>query len=104
MIARISLGCFIALFTSQLSALERVGQQHALKFKNGKITVNNAGKTNIPIRVREIKSEIDGVTIKLKKITFDMQHTSGSNRTCTLQDKKLELAIMFNTDACEKTP
>lgn len=102
MMARIISGVFIVGFASQLSALERVGQEHALKFtKDDKIVVN-IGRADIPINVTEIKSEIDGLNIKLEKITFDMQHTNDTTYTCTLNNKQLALAIMFNTkNDCE---
>ena len=103
MIAKLVISCLIAGFTNQLSALERTGQDHMLKFKDGKITVVDKATTSIPIKGITINSEIDGSTINLQEMTFELQHTDDSNYTCTLRDKPFALAIKFNTTTnCEK--
>lgn len=105
MIARIVIGCVIVGFTNQLSALNRVGQQHALKFTDGKIiVVNKDDPANIPIRVTTIESEIDKLTIKVKEMIFKIQHTNDSVYTCTLRDQPLAPVITFNTTSCEPSP
>ena len=104
MISKIVIGCFIAGFTHQLSALDRVGQQHALKFADGKIIVVNKDNANIPIKVTAIEGEIDKLTIKVKEMTFKIQHTSNSVYTCTLKDQLLDPVIMFKTTSCEPSP
>ena len=104
MITKIVIGCFIVGLTSQLSALDRVGQQHALKFTDGRIIVVNKDNANIPIKVTVIESEIEGLAIKVKEMTFKIQHTSNSTYTCTLKDQLLASVIMFNTTSCEPSP
>lgn len=101
MITKIVITCFIAGFTSQLSALNRVGQRQALKFTDDKIIVVNKDNANIPIKVTAIESEIEGLTIKVKEMIFEIQHTSNSIYTCTLRDQPLASIIMFNTTSCE---
>ena len=104
MIARIVIGCVIVGFTNQLSALNRVGQQHALKFTDGKIIVVNEDPAKIPIRVTTIESEIDKLTIKVKEMIFKIQHTNNSVYTCTLRDQPLAPVITFNTTtSCERS-
>ena len=103
MITRIIIGFFIVGSASQLSALERVGQEHELKFTKDKIIIVNKLQANIPIKVTTVESKIEGLKIKLKEIIFDMQHVNNSTYTCTLKDKPLALEIMFNTTTdCEK--
>ena len=105
MMAKLVISCLIAGFTNQLSALERTGQDHMLKFKDGKITVVDEEATKIPIKGVTIDSEIDGSTFNLQETTFEIQHTSDSIYTCTLRDKPFALAIKFNTTtSCEKKP
>lgn len=97
MIGKIVMSCFIVLATSQLSALERAGQQHVLKFVEGKIIVVDNENSKIPVKVISIKTGIDNSTLKLQEVIFDIQHTNKSVYTCTMKDKPLASAIKFNT-------